>query len=385
MKIGRKEFLKCGCAVGIGCLMAKEAMYGLVGEALARANPAKASDLREAMFYEKLPGGMARCTLCPCSPITNNCGILSEAQVCVCHVRVNYGGKIYVTNYGKPCALHIDPVEKNPIYHMTPGKKSLALAAAGCNLECKCCQNWQMSQVGVDEIKSFRLSPSQVVANAKENRCSNIAYTFTEPAIFYEYMLDIAREAKKAGLRNCMVTGGYINEEPLRQLTPYIDTFSVSIKGFTEDYYKNYCRGRLETILNALRVLKRHNAWTEIVILVIPTLSDDLKQIGSMCQWILENMGPMTPLHFSRFWPSYKLKNLPQTPVSTLERARDTALSRGLKYVYIGNVPGHEGNNTFCHKCGKCIIQRISFKIIKNLVAGGKCPYCGTTIPGIWS
>lgn len=387
MECNRRQFLKAGAAFAAGCVMAGGAESLLFNDhSSAMASSAgNSAGTREAMFYEKMSGGIAHCTLCPCSPLDENCGFLKEGEMCVCNVRFNRGGKLYVTNYGKPSAIHIDPIEKNPIYHMTPGKNYLALATAGCNLDCTCCQNWEMSQKRVEQIKSFSLKPEEVIKKAKEHRCRGISYTYTEPVIFYEYMLDTAKAACGENMKNTMVTGGYILSEPLKLLTKYVQGFSVSVKGFTEEFYRTYCRGKLSTVLNALKVLREKNAWVEIVVLIIPTLSDRMSEIEWFCQWVKDNMGVMTPVHFTRFWPSYKLKNIPQTPVATLEKAYASARAKGLKYVYLGNLPGHEKENTFCHNCGRILIQRIGMKLKKNNVADGKCPSCRTAIPGLWT
>ncbi|MDQ7823169.1 MAG: AmmeMemoRadiSam system radical SAM enzyme [Candidatus Eremiobacteraeota bacterium] len=386
MEIARREFLKSTAAFSLGCMMG---MTAFSGEALAAPSktrmPLLQKGAREAMFYESLEGGIAHCLLCPCSPLDENCGFLKEGELCVCNVRYSSGGKLYVTNYGKLSALHIDSIEKNPIYHMTPGRNNLAVATAGCNLDCQCCQNWEMSQKRVDQVKCFSMTPREVVKKAKENKCHGISYTYTEPVIFYEYMLDTAKLAQQSGLKNCMVTGGYILSEPLKLLTKHIDGFSVSVKGFTEDFYKKYCRGRLGTVLNALKILKEKGSWCEIVVLVIPTLSDNMDQIDWFCQWVKDNLGVTVPLHFSRFYPSYRMSSLPKTPVTTLEKAYKIARGKGLQYVYLGNLPGHEGGNTFCHKCRTLLIQRIGMKLIKSNIRGGKCPSCGAIIPGIWS
>lgn len=384
MKVNRREFMKIGAAVSMGCMLGLDPLYS--PRCIAKTRPSiPDTGLREAIFYEKLQGGIAHCTLCPCSPLLANCGYLEDGEMCVCNVRINRGGKLYVTNYGKPCALKIDPIEKNPIYHMTPGEINLAIATAGCNMECQCCQNWQMSQKRVDEIKSFDMMPDKVIRKARENKCRGISYTFTEPMIYYEYLLDTARLAKSAGLRNCVVTGGYVNREPVRFLSQYIDGFSVSVKGFTDEFYKKHCRGLLSTILATLKTLKEKDSWVEIVVLVIPTLNDSPDQISWFCQWVKDNLGTMVPVHFSRFWPTYRMENLPRTPVQTLEHAFKIAKGKGLNYVYIGNLPGHKNGNTYCHKCNELIIQRIGMKLIKSNIVKGKCGYCGTSIPGVWT
>jgi pyruvate formate lyase activating enzyme len=375
MEITRRDFMKMGCAMAAGCMLSGTADLFPV-EAAAGG--------REAYYYEKLADGRVRCTLCPCCPLKENCGVLGDGEICVCNVRMNKGGKLWVTNYGTVCALHLDEVEKNPIYHMMPGSKTLALASPGCNLACQCCQNWQMSQFRTDQVKHFALSASQAVSKAVENNCSIISYTYTEPVIFLEYVIDIAVAARKQGLRNCVVTGGYIYPEPMRALTKYVDTFSVSIKGFSDAVYKERFRGLLSTIKDALLVLRQQKSWFEIVILVIPTISDDIGQITGMVKWIHGNLGEWVPLHFTRFVPEYKLKNLPKTPVAILEEARKVALKTGMRYCYIGNVPGHDANNTYCHSCRKLLIQRVGFRMIQSNLRSGKCSFCGTRIPGFW-
>lgn len=386
MEINRREFIKKCTELSIGCFFGMNCMSSLTSDFLRKTDASFIkTNLREAMFYEKMDGGLAKCTLCPCSPIIENCGILKNEELCVCNVRLNRNGKIYVTNYGRPSVLHLDPIEKNPIYHMTPGKINLAMATAGCSLACKCCQNWEISQKRVDEVKSFNMTPREIVKKALENKCYGITYTYTEPIMYYEYMLEISKIALESGLKTCMVSGGYVLPDPLKLIAQYINGFSISVKGFTEEVYKEYCRGKLSTILNALKTLSLINAWLEIVVLIIPTVSDDFSQIDWFCKWVKDNLGKEVPLHFSRFWPNFKLKSLPKTPISTLEKAAQIARQRGIQYIYLGNVPGHEGENTFCHKCSNLLIQRIGMRMIKSDLRNGKCPKCRTSIPGIWS
>jgi len=331
-----------------------------------------------AMWQEKVFDKAVRCNLCP-----YRC-ILREGQVGQCGVRKNIGGKLYSLNYGKVVAFNIDPVEKKPLFHFLPGSYALSLASAGCNLHCKFCQNWEISQRTADEVPFQKLAPEDIVAFAKKHGCSSIAYTYSEPVVFYELMYNTAKLAKKEGVHNIMVTAGFINPEPLKELLKYMDAVKVDLKGFSKDFYKNVVFGDRDVILNNLKIIKQSGVWLEIVNLVIPTLNDSSVEIKEMCQWIKDNLGTDVPLHFSRFYPMYKMKNLPPTPVETLEKAREIALSVGLKYVYIGNVPGHPAESTYCPKCGRLLIKRQGYKILENNVIEGRCKFCREEIPGVF-
>jgi len=372
----RREFMARACAAGAGVCL---------GAGVPLPSLAAASGWREASWYKRLPGKRVHCLLCPCNPFMKQCGILSDGQTCVCRVRTNVGGKLYMTNYGRACAINVDPVAKSPLYHVLPGAKALALAAPGCNLECKCCQNWEMSQAGVDDTRNFYAPPDELVRRAKEAGCQAIAYTYTEPVIYYEYLMDTAALAKKNGMRNFVSTGGYIMQEPLRELCRHVDAFSVSVKGFSENFYLKYCRGHLLTVLQALKTIRDAGVWLEIPTLIIPTLSDDKDGIRWFCSWVYDNLGPDVPMHLTRFTPAFQLKDLPTTPVQTLESARSIAMKEGLRYVYIGNVPGHDANNTNCPSCKRLVIQRVGFRIISNKASGGTCSHCGTRMPGLWA
>jgi pyruvate formate lyase activating enzyme len=339
--------------------------------------------LQEAMFYEALPDKKVHCTLCPCDPQLK--GYLADGQTCVCRVRVNKGGKLYITNYAQPTVIHQDPVEKNPLYHLHPGTMALALATAGCNLSCDCCQNWEISQVGTEKAKVIPLKPSEVVDLARKYKCGAVSYSYTEPIIYYEYMAAIAPLARKAGLLNCMLTGGYVNPEPLKKLLPLIDGFSISVKGFSEAFYVQRCRGSFEVLKRTLKIIREGGKWLELSVLPIPTLSDNMGDIENFCLWVRKELGEMTPVHFLRFKPMYRLNNIPQAPVILLETAYATARKAGLKYVYIENLPGHRANNTYCHSCGQLLVQRVGFKVFKNeLDRGGHCPKCRKAVPGEW-
>ncbi|UCB57307.1 MAG: AmmeMemoRadiSam system radical SAM enzyme [Candidatus Omnitrophota bacterium] len=333
---------------------------------------------REALYYSKIDDKTVQCELCP-----RRC-LLREGARGACRVRQVRGGKLYTLVYGNPCAFHIDPIEKKPVYHMLPASTSFSIATAGCNLRCKFCQNWTISQRPPEETHNVEMMPHQVVELAVRNDCSSIAYTYSEPIIFYEYMLDTAKLAKEKGLKNVMVTAGYINEEPLRELCKYIDAANVDLKGFDKKYLRKVCGQELEPLLEALKIFKEEGVWLEITNLIVPTLNDDMETIKKMCIWIKDNLGEETPLHFSRFTPMYQLKNLYHTPVATLEKAKQTAEEAGLKYVYIGNVPAHSASNTYCPDCEALLIERIGYTIAHNNILEGKCKFCARTIPGIW-
>ena len=334
--------------------------------------------LREAMYYDKLPKGAVKCRLCPWE-----CTI-PEGERGICGVRANIGGTLRTLVYGKPVAVHIDPVEKKPVFHFLPGTKAFSIATAGCNLGCIFCQNWTISQIKPEDAVHYNLPPEEAVRQAKVAGCSSIAYTYSEPSIFYEYMLETAKLAHKEGLKNIWVTAGFINEEPLRELCKYIDAANIDLKGITEDYYREYVKGQLAPVQKSIKIACEEGVSVEITNLIIPGGNDSEKDIRKLCQWIYDNLGPDVPLHFSRFFPHYKLTDRPPTPLKTLLRAREIAKEVGIRYVYIGNVPGTEYETTYCPKCGKELVVRRGFWIEKNLIKDGKCPYCGEKIPGVW-
>ena len=317
-------------------------------------------------------GTKVACELCP-----NRC-VLDAGQVSRCRTRTNKDGTLYSLVYGKPCAVHVDPIEKKPFFHFYPGTTAFSIATAGCVLRCKFCQNWQISQAKPSDTDTYTLPPEDVVRNALRYRCRSIAYTYTEPTVFYEYMYDTAIIAHDKGIKNTMHSCGYINEKPLRTLAKYLDAADIDLKAFTEDFYARICSGSLKPVLKSLVVLRDEGVWLEITNLIIPTLNDDMKKIQEMSRWILINLGPDVPVHFSRFFPHYKLDNLPPTPLKTLEEARSVALDTGLRYIYIGNIR-HEGESTFCPKCKKMLIERVGYFIKKNNLSNGACS--GSPIP----
>jgi pyruvate formate lyase activating enzyme len=330
-------------------------------------------------YFTTLEGGAIRCELCP-----RTCRV-EEGKRGSCRVRENRGGKYYSLVHGNPCAVHLDPIEKKPLYHVLPSTWTFSLATAGCNLTCKFCQNWEISQARPEEVFSYDFPPERIVEEAVKTGARSIAYTYVEPVVFYEYMMDISRLAKEAGLLNVWHSNAFVKPEPLRELCTVLDAANCDLKGFTEDYYRNMCGGRLNPVLDTLKALKGNGVHLEITNLVIPSRNDDISLVEKMCRWIRTELGEDTPVHFSRFYPLYKLQSLPPTPVSTLEKIRAAALSTGLRFVYIGNIPGHEGQHTFCPHCEKEIITRTGFMVEAMRVKGGRCGFCASPLPGIWS
>jgi pyruvate formate lyase activating enzyme len=321
--------------------------------------------------------GKVKCELCP-----TEC-VLGDYEVGGCRVRINRGGVLYSLVYGKPCSAHIDPIEKKPFYHFLPGTKALSIATVGCVLGCKFCQNWEISQAKPEETDFADFPPDDVVRKAIMYGTPSVCYTYTEPAVFYEYMYDTCVIAREHAIRNTMHSCGYINEKPLRKLAKVLDAADIDLKSFTEDFYGRVCGGRLKPVLDAIMVLKEEGVWLEITNLVIPTLNDDMNEIRQMSRWLVRNAGSDVPLHFSRFFPYYKLKNLPPTPVQTLFDARQVAMEEGLRYVYIGNLRS-EATNTYCHNCRKLLVGRVGYFVGQVNVRESSCIYCGARIPGVW-
>jgi len=384
-ELTRRDFMGIAARVGIGLPAAAAAapFAAAIATAGAVAAPqpkkiAKGAE-HEVAFYDILPEKMVRCQICP-----KKCKV-GDAERGFCGNKENRGGKYVTLAYGNPCSVNNDPIEKKPLFHFLPGTTAFSLAAAGCNFDCKFCQNWEISQARPEQTRTIALSPEQVSEVTKRAGSPTIAYTYGEPVVFYEYMYDCAVQGRKNGLRSVMISNGYINPKPMRRLFKTLDAVKIDFKAYTEDFYKKQCLGRLQPVLDTLVLLKEEKMWLEMVYLVVPTLNDRPEEIKDMCGWIMKNLGPDVPMHFTRFHPMYKLKNLEPTPLDTLERAYETAKSAGLHYVYIGNVPGHRAENTYCPKCGKAVIKRYGYTIEENRITGGRCGYCKATIAGVWS
>jgi len=306
-----------------------------------------------------------------------------------CGIRVNLDGRLLATTWGHPCSVHIDPIEKKPLFHFLPGTKILSLATVGCNLHCRNCQNWSISQGVPEETPAYDLPPRDLVALAAREGCPSLACTYTEPLVYFEYTRDACSAARGAGLGSVLVTAGYVNEGPLRELLPYVDAANVDLKALDDGFYKTYCEGSLRPVLRTLELALEYGVTLEITNLVIPTLNDGEGMVDDLVKWIVGNLGPGIPLHFSRFHPRYRMKNLPPTPGGTLERCRDQALAGGLRHVYVGNLRSRDGESTFCPGAAcpgraRPLIRRSGYRILENRMEGGSCPDCGADVYGRW-
>ncbi len=351
---------------------------GTLPDAFATDQPTFEKYVREAKYYKKLDEGRVECQICP-----RECKVAPKERG-YCGVRENIDGVYTTLVYGRACSVNVDPIEKKPLFHFLPGAKALSIATAGCNIECKFCQNWEISQFRPEQVRDIDLPPEMVVKKARENGIESIAFTYTEPVVFYEYMRDTAELAKQHGVKSVMISNGYIQSKPMAELCEHLSAVKIDLKAFTEKFYRETCSGELEPVLKTLKLLKEKGMWFELVVLIIPTLNDSDKEVSSMCSWVQSELGPDVPIHFSRFYPTYKIKNLPPTPVSTLERAREIAMTAGLNYTYVGNVPRHEGESTYCPRCGKVVVKRIGYHIPGVWIKDGKCASCDTPIAGIW-
>jgi pyruvate formate lyase activating enzyme len=312
--------------------------------------------------------------------------IIKPGQSGECRVRINIDGVLRTVVYGFPhySSIHIDPIEKKPLFHFLPSTGILSIATVGCNLHCKNCQNWDISQANPEESKAVFCPPERLVELAKEYRCLSLAYTYSDPIIFYEYTYDTAKLAKEANIRNVLVTAGYINKEPWERLLKVVDAANIDLKGITDDFYVRVCSGTLKPVQEALVLAKASGILVEVTNLIIPTLNDKPEEIRQLSRWVKTNLGSETPLHFSGFTPRYKMRHLPFTSLQTLETAREIAISEGLKYVYIGNVRSKHGENTYCPGCGGLLIKRSIYTILQNRLKDGCCPDCSKEIYGVW-
>jgi pyruvate formate lyase activating enzyme len=374
--MGRRAFLG---RMGLGaCAFAGG---GLVPGALLAGDRFLSSPfVKEALFYEKLDDRRVRCHICP-----REC-VVGPGGRGYCRVRENNDGKYYTIVHGRVCAYHVDPIEKKPLYHFLPGTTAFSIATVGCNLACKFCQNWEISQEVPENVSATNLPPEKVAAAARKYSSPTIAYTYTDPNVYYEFVLDCARAGHEEGLKSVVISAGYLNREPLLDLIGNLDGIKIDLKSFSDEFYRDVCGVRLDPVLKTISTIREKGLWLEIVNLMIPTLNDNEKDVDKMCKWIVENLGDDVPVHFTRFYPKYKLENLPATPVSTVERAREIAMSRGIKFAYVGNVPsGNPGESTYCPGCGEVAIKRAGYALISVNLEGGKCNKCGTAVPGVWS
>ncbi|MCX6825645.1 MAG: AmmeMemoRadiSam system radical SAM enzyme [candidate division Zixibacteria bacterium] len=377
----RRTFLRClGCSAMATAIMQTNLLPKLLGglqEAHASGLPKNLSSI-EARYYKKLKGGGIECGLCP-----RHC-IVADSERGFCGTRENHHDKYYTLVYGLPCLVSIDPIEKKPLFHFYPGTTAFSLATAGCNVDCKFCQNWDISQSQPEQTDNINLSPAQVVAACRQKDVPAIAYTYSEPTVFYEYMYDIAELGHKQSIRSVMITNGFMESEPRRNLLSVLDAVKVDLKAIRPDYYRNIVRGQLKPVLDAIIQIKKSGVWLELVYLIVPTLNDTPDEFRELARWIKSNIGTDTPLHFSRFYPQYLLKNLPPTPQITLETAHSICRGEGLEYVYLGNLPGHPAESTYCPQCGKLLIERRGYLIYQKNLKGNRCYNCNRVIPGLF-
>lgn len=333
--------------------------------------------MKEAKYWKNVNGSV-RCYLCP-----HQC-LLKDGEWGICRNRKAAEGKLFSMVYGEPCAVNTDPVEKKPLYNFLPGSRTLSIGTAGCNLSCKNCQNHEISQAGSYQTSNYNLMPEHVVKLALEHSCDAIAYTYTEPATFAEYVYDTSVIAARHGLKNIMVSSGFINRQPLKDLCKVIDAANIDLKSFDDRVYRELNAGRLNTVLNTLNTMNEMGVWLEITFLIVPGWSDDLDKIRAMVKWMVQNDMKDVPLHFSRFFPTYQLTDLLPTQTEVMEKAWEIAREEGIKQVYLGNIPGSGKEHTFCPSCGRMVIQRNGFAVEEVLLKNGKCLHCGHLVPGVW-
>ena len=321
---------------------------------------------------------IVKCLLC-----AQGC-VIKENESGKCRARMNINGSLKSLVYGRPISIHIDPIEKKPFYHFLPGSQAYSLATAGCPLSCQFCQNWEISQAKPENYQVKYILPEEIVSNSKSQNIPVIAFTYNEPTVFIEYLTDIARLAKKNNLRSVLISCGFMNPEPLKEMCEVLDAIKIDLKGFSEDFYRKVCSAELGPVLRSIKQISKSKTHLEIVNLVVPTLNDSDNMLNGLCDWIAGEVGSDVPIHFTRFHPDYKLLNLEPTPISTLERARDIAMSKGIHYAFVGNVPGHEGNCTYCPACKKMVVKRTGMFTTEIHLKNGRCEYCGYSIAGVW-
>jgi len=337
-------------------------------------------EVKEAFLYKKLADKKVKCELCP-----HFC-LIVDGKRGICGVRENQDGVLCSLVYGKIVSSYADPIEKKPLFHFLPGSFSYSIATAGCNFRCLFCQNWEISQMPREQriIIGEEKTPDEIVSAALKENCQSIAYTYTEPTIFFEFAYDCSKLAREKGLKNVFVTNGFMTAEALNMISPYLDAANVDLKSFREDFYRHISGARLAPVLETLKLVKKLNIWVEVTTLLIPGLNDSKSELAEIANFIKNELGEETPWHVSAFFPAYKMTDRPPTPAATLEIARQIGLEAGLKYVYAGNLPIEEAENTYCGKCKKLLIERRGFQVIKNYLKNGACPYCGERISGVW-
>jgi pyruvate formate lyase activating enzyme len=375
MGLSRRRFIKWGLFSSAALAVSGYSLSQLLVD-----DPFAVINAREALFYDQLKDGSAECLLC------NHRCIVQPNTTGLCRVRFNRGGILYSSVYARPAAVVVDPVEKEPLYHFMPGSNSLSVGTAGCSFTCLFCHNWQLSQRSPEDLEDhYNYSPEKLVQFAHNRGVQLISFTFNEPTVSFEYLYDTALVAREKGIKLIVHTNAYMNTEPLKMLLPLVSAFVVDLKGFTESYYSDVCGGSLSAVLDNLVTIKQSGAWLEVANLVVPGLNDQEQVIADMCKWLNNHLGSDTPLHFSRFYPAYRLAHLSPTPVQTLEKAHAIAKDNGLRYVTLGNTPGHPSSSTYCPRCGALVIERMHVAVEQVNIENGCCKHCGEPIAGLWS
>jgi pyruvate formate lyase activating enzyme len=397
--ISRREFIltvaKSGPAIGIPFAFSQAADFDQTTDLIRTAPRARywisASTPKvdclqchsaEEKFQAKSHGAqpsIIKCLLC-----AQGC-ILKTGERGKCRARMNVNGELRSLVYGRPVAIHVDPIEKKPFYHFLPGSEAFSLATSGCPLQCKFCQNWEISQSRPEDFNARTVAPAEIVKSAAGRQAPIIAFTYNEPTVFVEYQADIAAIARKQKMRCVMISCGFMNPDPLKEMCQFLDAIKIDLKGYNEDFYRKVCGAELQPVLRSIRQIAKSGIHLEIVNLVVPTLNDSEKMMNGLVSWIMGEIGPDVPVHFTRFHPDYQLLNLPPTPVATLERFRNYAMSKGIRYAYVGNVPNHPGNHTYCPQCGKVVIQRNAIFLEQRNMVHGNCKFCGKSIPGVFA
>jgi pyruvate formate lyase activating enzyme len=368
----RRRFLAgCGGILGAAALCPADVAGDISGANIA-------SGLHAAEFWEPLADNRIRCRLCP------RACIVADGQRGYCRTRENRGGKYYTVVYGLACARNNDPIEKKPFFHVYPGSRSYSIATVGCNLTCRFCQNWDIALAAPEDFRVEFCAPAEIARTASDAGCRTLAYTYNEPTVFYEYLRDCALAGRERGVESVIVSNGYIEAKPLEALLPLLRAVKIDLKAFSQNFYGRVCDGELQPVLETIKRLHGAGIWFEIVVLVIPTLNDQPDDIRRMMEWIVREVGPDTPVHFSRFHPTYKMRNIPHTPPAVLEECRAMAREQGCRFVYIGNMPGAPAQDTICPSCGKILIRRIGYHIAQNHLKSGCCDKCRQPIPGVW-
>jgi pyruvate formate lyase activating enzyme len=373
------------CALGLaGCGLAGRSLWPGAARAEDVAGELAGGDEKtfppvEARYYKKLTDKRIECQLCP-----NKCRV-ADLERGTCGVRENRGGTYFTLVHSRAAAANVDPVEKKPLFHYLPGTTAFSIATAGCNMECRFCQNWDISQFRPEQVRAELLTPAKCHEIAKANHAPTIAYTYSEPTIYYEYMFDTAALGAKTGIRSVVISAGFIEEQPLKDLLPLLSAVKIDLKAFRQDFYDKISRGQLKVVQKTLEAVRKAGKWLEIVTLLIPTLNDSDDELRDMSRWVKQTLGPDVPLHFTRFHPTYRMKNLPRTPASTLDRAVEIAHAEGVHFVYVGNLPGHPAECTYCPGCKELLVKRVGMGTEEVRLQKGCCPKCQRVIPGVWS